>query len=126
MILWLFFILGQIFVTWKRALLSAQSKLTPWKSIIGYLVANGAQISLNFLLSTGLFLSVWRDTSFLTHALLYWGVSKDVEIPLNPFTAALYGIVSSNLMDIVVARLLKFVGSKDPTQNDAMEASNGK
>jgi len=111
-ILWLFYILGGVASMWKRANLSASSTHTPWDNVSGYVKDHGPQLMINFLLSTALFLTVWEDTTFLTKALLMFGVSKDVSVPLNPFTAALYGVFSDNVMDFVVAKLIGKFGSK--------------
>jgi hypothetical protein len=111
-ILWGFYILGGLGSMWKRANLSASSAHTPWDNVRGYAGEHGPQLMINFLLSTALFLTVWQDTSFLTHALLFVGVSKDVEVPLNPFTAALYGVFSDQVMDFIVAKLIGRFGPK--------------
>jgi hypothetical protein len=65
-------------------------------------------MGINFLLCTGLFWTVWHDTSSLSRLLQVVGVSKDFDVPLNPFTAAVYGVFGDNLMDFIVAK----VGSK--------------
>ena len=111
-ILWLFYLLGGVASMWKRANLSASSSHTPWGNVTEYVASHGPQLMINFLLSTALFLTVWMDTTFLTHALLFFGVAKDVEVPLNPFTAALYGVFSDNVMDFVVAKIIGRFGSK--------------
>jgi hypothetical protein len=107
-LLWGFYVLGQTLSMWKRANLSANNKYTPWESVRQYVSGHGPQMGINFLLCTGLFWTVWHDTSSLSRLLQVVGVSKDFDVPLNPFTAAVYGVFGDNLMDFIVAK----VGSK--------------
>ncbi|HEY6026068.1 MAG TPA: hypothetical protein VIV09_04135 [Pseudolabrys sp.] len=108
--LWACYILGQFFSMWKRANLSARSEYSPWDSIRQYVRGHAPQMGINFLLCTGLFWSVWHDTSSLSKLLQVVGVSKDFDVPLNPFTAAVYGVFGDNVMDFVVAKLGAKVG----------------
>ncbi len=108
--LWLFYILGQFFSMWKRANLSAKSQFSPWSNIREYVAGHAPQLGINFLLSTGLFWTVWHDTTFLARMLQIVGVTKDFDVPLNPFTAALYGVGSDTIMDFIVAKLGAKVG----------------
>jgi hypothetical protein len=107
-LLWGFYVLGQTLSMWKRANLSANNKYTPWESVRQYVAGHGPQMGINFLLCTGLFWTVWHDTSSLSRLLQVVGVSKDFDVPLNPFTASVYGVFGDNLMDFIVAK----VGSK--------------
>ena len=111
-VLWLFYILGEVGSMWKRANLSAASSHTPWDNVRGYIGEHGPQLMINFLLSTALFITVWHDTTFLARGLQWVGVQKDFEVPLNPFTAALYGVFSDQVMDFIVAKLIGRFGSK--------------
>lgn len=108
--LWAIYILGQFFSMWKRATLSAKSQFSPWNSIKQYIAGHGAQMGINFLLATGLFWSVWKDTTFLTHLLQFVGWKQDFEVPLNPFTAAVYGVFSETLMDLLATKVTALVG----------------
>lgn len=110
-LLWAFYLLGGVLSVWKRANLSASATHTPWDSVKGYLVAHGPQIGINFLLSSGLFWVMWHDTAFLSKLLQYFGVNKDFDVPLNPFTAAVYGVFSDQLMDFLVSK----IGTKVPS-----------
>jgi hypothetical protein len=103
--LWGFYILGGVLSVWKRANLSANQKFTPWQNVRQYAVAHGPQIGINFLLSSGLFWVMWHDTSFLAKILQYFGINKDFDVPLNPFTAAVYGVFSDQIMDFIVAKI---------------------
>jgi hypothetical protein len=103
--LWAFYILGNAFAVWKRANLTVSKDFTPWNNLKQYLIGHGPSIGINFLLSTGLFWTVWHDTTFLTKMLAYIGVTKDIEVPLNPFTAAIYGVFSDSLMDFINAKI---------------------
>ena len=103
--LWLFYILGQFFSMWKRANLSAKSQFSPFDNVKQYVVGHAPQMGINFLLCSGLFWTVWHDTSFLTKVLAYFGFQKDIEVPLNPFTAAIYGVFSDSVMDFIVAKI---------------------
>jgi hypothetical protein len=107
--LWACFLVGGLLSVWKRAYLSASKDYTPWQNVKGYMVAHGPQIGMNFLLASGLFWTVWHDTSFLTKVLAYFGLQKDIEVPLNPFTAGIYGVFSDSIMDFVVAAISKKV-----------------
>jgi len=103
--LWAFFLLGGLMSVWKRAYLSASKDFTPWQNVKQYMVAHGPQIGMNLLLASGLFWTVWHDTTFLTKILAYFGFQKDIEVQLNPFTAGIYGVFSDTIMDFVVAKL---------------------
>lgn len=103
-VLWGVYILGQLLSMWKRANLSANSAFTPWQNVRQYVMGHGPQMGINFLLSMGLFWMVWHDTTSLSRLLQVVGVSKDFDVPLNPFTAAVYGVFSDNIMDFVVAK----------------------
>jgi hypothetical protein len=108
--LWLFYILGQFFAMWKRASLSAKSQLSPWNNIREYFIGHGPQMGINFLLSTGLFWTVWHDTTFLAQLLQIVGVNKNFDVPLNPFTAAIYGVASDAIMDFLATKVLGILG----------------
>jgi hypothetical protein len=108
--LWLFYILGQFFAMWKRASLSAKSQLSPWNNIREYFIGHGPQMGINFLLSTGLFWTVWHDTTFLSRLLQIVGVDKNFDVPLNPFTAAIYGVASDAIMDFLATKVLAILG----------------
>ena len=114
LMLWAFYILGGLLSVWKRANLSKSKDYTPWGTVKQYLVAHGPQIGINFLLSTGLFWTVWHDTTFLSRMLVYIGIQKDFEVPLNPFTAAIYGVASDNLMDFIVAKISNKIPAMQP------------
>jgi hypothetical protein len=103
--LWAFYILGNVFTVWKRANLTVSKDFTPWNNLKQYLIGHAPAIGINFLLSSGLFWTVWHDTTFLTKVLLYVGIQKDIEVPLNPFTAAIYGVFSDSLMDFITAKI---------------------
>jgi hypothetical protein len=117
--LWAFYILGNVFTVWKRANLSVSKTFTPWDNLKQYLAAHGPQIGINFLLSSGLFWTVWHDTTFLTRMLAYVGVTKDIEVPLNPFTAAVYGVFSDTLMDFITAKITAKVPALSPLEPKA-------
>ncbi len=104
-VLWACFLLGGLMSVWKRAYLSASKEFTPWQNVKDYMVAHAPQVGMNFLLASGLFWTVWHDTAFLTKILSYFGFQKDIEVPLNPFTAGIYGVFSDSIMDFVVAKL---------------------
>jgi hypothetical protein len=114
--LWGFYILGNVFTVWKRANLSVSKDFTPWNNLKQYLVSHGPTIGINFLLSSGLFWTMWHDTTFLTKMLLYIGIQKDIEVPLNPFTAAIYGVFSDTLMDFITAKITARVPVLAPLQ----------
>lgn len=108
--LWAFYILGQLLSMWKRANLSAQSQFSPWENVRQYVRGHAPQMGINFLLCTGLFWTVWHDTTSLSRLLQVIGISKDFDVPLNPFTAAVYGVFGDNVMDFVVAKFAGRVG----------------
>ena len=108
--LWSIYILGQLLTIWKRASLSAKSQFSPWNNLKEYVTGHGPQIGINFLLGTGLFWTVWHDTSFLAHMLQTVGISKDFDVPLNPFTAGIYGVASDSIIDLLTAKVLPLLG----------------
>lgn len=109
-LLWAFYLLGGLGVLLKRAYKSAKDQNTPWQSVPQYCKVHAPEILTNFVISTALFWSVWRDTSFLTKMLLMVGVTKDVQVPLNPLTAALYGVFSDQVVDLIVGQVLSIFG----------------
>lgn len=113
--LWAFYILGQFFSMWKRANLSASSQYSPWDNMRQYVRGHAPQMGINFLLCTGLFWTVFHDTSSLSRLLQVVGVAKDFDVPLNPFTAAVYGVFGDNIMDFVVAKVGGRVGLSPTT-----------
>jgi hypothetical protein len=102
--LWVFYIVGGILSMWKRANLSANNVHTPWQNVKEYASAHGPQLGINILLSTALFWSWWHDPAALPRLLSFIGLQADYQLPLNPFTSAIYGIFSDNLMDFIVAK----------------------
>lgn len=108
--LWAFYMLGQFLSMWKRANLSSQSQFSPWDNVRQYVRGHAPQMGINFLLCTGLFWTVWHDTSSLARLLQLVGISKDFDVPLNPFTAGVYGVFGDNVMDFVVAKFAGRVG----------------
>jgi hypothetical protein len=105
-LLWFLYIFGWLGIILKRAYKSARNPNTPWDNIATYFKMWLPGIMLNFGITTALFVSVWRDTSFLTNSLLYFGVHKDVQIPLNPVTAILFGVASDQIADIIISVLV--------------------
>ena len=100
--LWAFYLLGWFGMILKRAYKSAKNPLTPWENVPEYFKLWLPGIMINFGVTTALFVGVWRDTAFLTKMLLMVGVQKDISIPLNPFTAVLFGIASDQLADLII------------------------
>jgi hypothetical protein len=116
-----FYLAGGLGNLWKRASLSAASPHTPWMNVKEYVSAHGGDIIINFALSLGLFITVWRDTAFLSKLLLMFGFHQDIEVPLNPFTAGIYGVFSESLMDLIIAKIggkiqtvSQLFGAKEP------------
>lgn len=109
-ILLLFYLVGQFGSLWKRATLSADNLHTPWFTAIQYCQGHVGDIAINFALSLGLFVTVWHNTQFLTTMLAWFGFSKDISVPLNPFTAAIYGVFSESLMDLIIAKVSRVLG----------------
>lgn len=105
-LLWAIFLIGWLAVLVKHAYKSAANQFTPWDNIGDYCKIHAPDIMLNLLLSCGLFWGVWRDTSFITKTLLMFGVHKDIEVALNPFTAACYGVVSQQIADIFTSFII--------------------
>ena len=104
-LLWAFYLTGWLTVILKRAYDSSKNPLTPWDNVAAYFARWLPGIIMNFGITTALFLGVWRDTSFLTKMLEAVGVHKDVQVPLNPFTAIMFGIASDKIADIIISAL---------------------
>jgi hypothetical protein len=104
-LLFAFYLLGGVGVLLNHAYKSAKSPLTPWDSVPDYCKLHAPHILMNFGVSTAIFLGVWRDTTFLTKMLLLVGVHKDIQIPLNPLTAILFGIAGDPIADVIISAL---------------------
>ena len=102
-ILWAFYLVGWLGMILKRAYKSAKNPLTPWVDVPEYFKLWLPGIMINFAITTALFIGVWRDTAFLSKMLLMVGVHKDVEVPLNPLTAVIFGIASDQLADMILS-----------------------
>ena len=117
MILLLFFyLIGGAGSLLKRATLSADNKHTPWASAWDYLMGNFGDALINLAVSLGLFITVWRNTTFLTTILVWFGVGKDVSVPLNPFTAAIFGVFSEQVTDFIISKGSKLFPQSTATQ----------
>ena len=111
MILFLFYFAGQFGSLWKRATLSADNIHTPWVTAVQYFQSHLGDILINFVISLGLFLTVWHNTQFLTTMLAWIGFTKDISVPLNPFTAAVYGVFSEQCSDLIISKVSKLIGN---------------
>lgn len=125
-LLFAFYLIGGLGVLLKRAYKSAKNPDTPWDNVGAYCKQHAPDILTNFAVSTALFIGVWRDTSFLTKMLALVGVVKDVQVPLNPLTAVLYGVASDSIADAIISaatyllnkvRLILPGGNNEPPQN---------
>ena len=102
-LLFAFYLIGGLGVLLKRAYKSAKNPDTPWDNVAGYCKQHAPDILTNFAVSTALFIGVWRDTSFLTKMLALVGVNKDIQVPLNPLTAVLYGVAGDPIADALIS-----------------------
>ena len=109
-VLLLFYLAGTFGSLWKRATLSADSLHTPWYTVRQYCQYHLGDILYTQSIALGLFGAVWHNTQFLTTMLAWLGFTKDIEIPLNTFTAAIYGAFSESVVDLIVAKLRKLLG----------------
>jgi hypothetical protein len=102
-LLFAFYLIGGVGVLLKRAYKSAKNPDTPWDNVRGYCAQHAPDILVNFAVSTALFIGVWRDTSFLTKMLALIGVQRDIQVPLNPLTAVLYGVAGDPIADAMIS-----------------------
>jgi hypothetical protein len=109
--LWMWYLLAWAAVILKRAYKSAKNPYTPWSGIAEYFKLWGPGIFFNLVCSTALFVTVWRDTTFLTKMLLMFGMHKDIQIPLNPVTAVAFGISSDQVGDTFIW-IVTWIGAK--------------
>lgn len=111
--LWFWYLGGWAASIFKRADLGAQSTYTPWESIKAYLRAHSGQLVFNFFITTALYWEVWTDPSIIARALhscgqfvlpANWVWVSNINIPLNIFTSAVFGLLSDVLVDYVIAK----------------------
>jgi hypothetical protein len=102
-LLFAFYLIGGLGVLLKRAYKSAKDPDKPWTNVYGYCAVHAPDILLNFAVSTALFLSVWRDTSFITKGFHMLGIQQDIVVPLNYVTAVIFGATSDPIADGLIS-----------------------
>ena len=88
----------------KRATLSADNRYTPWNSVYSYLMGHAGDAIINFVVSLGLFLWIWRDTTPLNDVLAWVGIHAHLSGPIGPFSAAIYGVFSEQCVDLIISK----------------------
>lgn len=125
--LWSCYLLGQAFQVLKRAQLSSWDPNSPVQSIKHFLGVNWPDVSKAFFFSTVLFVTLWRDPSYLVQGVnvilpATWNVSPDTVahfLQLNILTAAAFGYCSQSLLDYAVALAKKRFTGVDSAQGNA-------
>ena len=107
-VLWLFYILGQVAAILMRSDQSAMSKFTPWTTVWRYLVVHQNLVIYRLVIATALFWMWWHTPQDLG----MFGLEKARLLPLNVATATIYGAFSDRVIDYVMTKFGCSVESK--------------
>jgi hypothetical protein len=103
--IWSLYLLGQLVHMLAKAHLSAQSKLTPWTSIRGYVFAHWPELIFRFFANTMLLFLWWDDQQFFNSLLHHVWPAIDITVPLTRATAGIYGLFSDVILGWITAKI---------------------
>ena len=104
-LIWLFYLLGQLLHVLKRASMAIRSKSNSLRSRAAYIAFCWDALLVRLVLCAGLFAALLTNPRAVTKLLSGLGVSISADIPMDPGTALIFGYFADSVLDWLVSKI---------------------